>query len=765
MSDTEPPVSGVGTALVSPRRATALIWLLPVAAALLGVWLIWRSLADASIAVTLSFDDGAGITPGQTPVRYAGITVGHVSDMSLQEDLTGVEVTLAINRSAEPLLREQTRFWLVRPQVSLAGITGLETLVSGNYIALRPGEGPPRTRFQALTEEPRPDASGPGLHLVLTADSLGSLTVGAPVFYKQVEVGSVQNHALRRDGSGVDIHVLVEPEYRDLVNRSSRFWNASGVNIRGGLRGFEVQTGSLLSLLRGGILFHTPDEGAEPVLSGTEFELFRDHRQAAAGLQVELKVPEPDGIQAGRTEIRYRGYRLGRIDRLTLDPEDPTRGAVATARLSPEAESYLLDDAHFWVVRPRLSLEGVSGLDALLGGPYIELSPGREGQPRRSFVLAQQPPPEGTEGGLLLRLKSPSLGSLNRGSPVYYRQFQVGRVQDVLLEREGSGVEVRVLSDEEHAHLVSSRSRFWNASGVDVSGGLDGIQLRTESLMALLAGGIAFSTAEGGEAVANQHRFSLHSSRSEAEQQGVLVDLYLPSARGLKVGSPLRYQGIDVGAITELELAPDSGGVVARLRIDREPDRIARQDSRFWVVQPRLGLLETRNLDTLVGGAYLAVDPGRGPAGRRFTALADAPVDAGTEGMPVILEAPRLGTIRRGLKVYYRDVPVGVVAGHRLANPADRVEIELRIDPEHAHLVRRDSRFFSVSGVQVDAGLFRGVRVDVGSVEALFSGGIGFASPSGDTPPAEPGARFPLAPRAEPGWLEWEPGLSPDEQR
>src|SRR5690625_6914803 len=94
--------------------------------------------------------------------------------------------------------------------------------------------------------------------------------------------------------------------------------------------------------------------------------------------------------------------------------------------------------------------------------------------------------------------------------------------------------------------------------------------------------------------------------------------------------------------------------------------------------------------------------------------------------MPVILEAPRLGTIRRGLKVYYRDVPVGVVAGHRLANPADRVEIELRIDPEHAHLVRRDSRFFSVSGVQVGAGRVRGVRVGGGSVEALFSGGSGF---------------------------------------
>src|SRR5690606_21973665 len=119
-------------------------------------------------------------------------------------------------------------------------------------------------------------------------------------------------------------------------------------------------------------------------------------------------------------EIRYRGFRLGRIESLKLNPDDPYDGAVAIARLTPETEAYLRSDAHFWIVRPRLSIDGVSGLDALLGGPYIELAPGRSDQPQRSFELLDQPPPlSDTAPGLQLWLRTESLGSLARGAAIY----------------------------------------------------------------------------------------------------------------------------------------------------------------------------------------------------------------------------------------------------------------------------------------------------------------------------------------------------------
>lgn len=753
-------IPAIEDALVSERRGFSLIWMLPLLAALLGVWLIWRSVADAGIGVTLTFADGAGIVPGQTSLRYAGITIGSVTRMELQEDLAGVVVTLEVDRSAEPLLREQTVFWLVKPQVSLAGITGLETLVSGNYITLRPGDGEPRTQFTALAEAPGADADGAGLLLALTAEDLGSLSVGSPVSYQQVEVGAVQDYSLRQDGKGVDIQILIKPEHRQLVNSNSRFWNASGLDIRGGLRGFEVQTGSLMSILRGGIMFSSPSEG-EPVASGTRFQLYADHRRAAAGIEVQLKIAEPDGIQAGQTEIRYRGFRLGRIESLKLNPDDPYDGAVAIARLTPETEAYLRSDAHFWIVRPRLSIDGVSGLDALLGGPYIELAPGRSDQPQRSFELLDQPPPlSDTAPGLQLWLRTESLGSLARGAAIYYRRIKVGTVQDFALRNDGEGIDVRIHIDEQYARLVSERSRFWNASGFDISGGLDGIRIRAESMAAILAGGVAFSTVPGGIAVEDGHTFNLYPSRDEAEQRGTFIDLYLHSGEGLKVGSALRYQGVKVGEITRLNLAADLGGVIAQIRLDQQAESIAREGSRFWVARPELGLLETRNLDTLIGGSYLVVSPGHGVPTLQFAALNEAPIAEAERGLPILLQAPRLGSIRRGLKVYYRDVPVGVVAGYRLADPADSVEIELRIEPRYASLVRAGSRFFSTSGIQVDAGLFRGVRIDAASIETLIAGGIGFATPQDDTGAVAPYSRFRLHPQADPSWLEWQPGLS-----
>lgn len=759
-----PRPEDVEDAVISEHRGISLIWLLPVLAALVGAWLIWRSLSEAGIVATIEFDDGAGIVPGKTEVRYEGIAIGNVTQMELQADLSGVVVTVEFNHSAEPLLREDTKIWLVKPQVSLAGITGLETLVSGNYITLRPGKGEASNRFKALSDPPAQDETEKGLRLQLRAEDLGSLSAGAPVYYKKVEVGHIESYDLDEQGKGVLINTFIAPEYRHLINGNSRFWNASGISFSGGIRGFEVNTGPLMSILRGGIMFDSPGPGPE-VKNNDEFRLFPDYRSAAAGIELTLILPDPEGIQAGQTEIRYRGFKVGRIRRLELDTEDPRRGAIAKVVMSPQAEPYLLSDSHFWVVRPRLSAEGVSGLDALLGGAYIEMELGINGKPQSQFTLLDQPPPVSADApGLQLWLRTDSLGSLTRGASVYYRRIRVGSVQDFTLRQDGAAIDVQLHIQPEYAHLVTDRARFWNASGIEISGGLDGIRVHAESLAAILAGGVAFSTQPGGKSVSDGHRFNLYGNRDAAEQRGVFIDIYLRSGDGLKVGSPLKYQGVKVGEVIDLQLTSDLGGVVAQVRLDQQSEAIAREGSRFWVVSPALGLLETRNLDTLIGGSYLSVAPGHGGPALQFAGLPEAPLGGADSGLPIVLETADLGSIRRGLKVFYRGIEVGVVTGTRLANPADKVEIQLRIAPRYAPLVHEHSRFFNLSGIHVDAGLFRGLKIDSASLETLVAGGIGFATPEGTAAgsPAHANQRFTLHAQAAPAWLQWQPGLRLD---
>jgi len=184
--------------------------------------------------------------------------VGKVKTLALDDEGNnrGVIATIEMNKDVEQYLKTNTRFWLVKPSVSLAGITGLETLVSGNYIAASPGDGEPTRKFKALSEEPPLSDAKPGLHLTIKPTALARSTA-APVFYKQIQVGQVKSYLLSEDQSTVEIKVYIEPTYASLVRKHTRFWNASGISIDANLSGVKVRSESLSSIVAGGIAFAT----------------------------------------------------------------------------------------------------------------------------------------------------------------------------------------------------------------------------------------------------------------------------------------------------------------------------------------------------------------------------------------------------------------------------------------------------------------------------------------------------------------------------
>jgi paraquat-inducible protein B len=198
-------------------------------------------------------------------------------------------------------LVEGSDFWMVKPSISLAGITGLEALVKGNYIALRPGEkgNAPQRDFVARAKAPPLDLGAPGLHLVLFSDTRGSLEVGSPVLFRQVKVGTVQSFQLSRDNQQVAFGVHIDPEHAHLVNSSTRFWNASGITLKGGLSGVEVKSESLQTLLAGGIAFETPNPNASKSNKRVERFTLHSSQEVALqkGLELTIRLPSGDGRQ------------------------------------------------------------------------------------------------------------------------------------------------------------------------------------------------------------------------------------------------------------------------------------------------------------------------------------------------------------------------------------------------------------------------------------------------------------------------------------
>ena len=326
--------SDLPEAAMKRRRGISLVWAVPLVATLIGGFLAYRAYTEKGPTITLSFATAEGLEAGKTKVRYLDVEVGTVQTVAIAPDLKHIVVTAGMAPGAENYLREQTSFWIVKPRIGVGGVSGLGTLLSGAYIGLAPGEGAPTLSFTGLEQPPPIDANVAGRRYRLTAASLGSVSPGAPIFYRGIDIGQVLDYRLAADERALDISIFVKAPYSDLVRTTSRFWNASGVSVDLGAGGVDVQVGSLQSLLIGGIEFDTPlGTGAgEVAAAGTSFPLYPD-KAALAQAQFTQKIPflvyfdgSVRGLSPG-APVEFRGIKVGAVSSVALE-FDPTTAKI-----------------------------------------------------------------------------------------------------------------------------------------------------------------------------------------------------------------------------------------------------------------------------------------------------------------------------------------------------------------------------------------------------------------------------------------------------
>ncbi|MBN2886042.1 MAG: MCE family protein [Chromatiaceae bacterium] len=324
MSETsDPSVSNaLPEARVRARARLSVVWLIPLVALLSGAWLAWRTLSEQGPSITIRFENAAGIQAGKTKVRFKDVEVGQVTAIDVTPDLRGVLVTADLKQGTSDFLTEQTRFWVERPRVTASRVTGLETLLSGAYIAMDPvTEGRARRAFRGLEEPPLFTTAEPGKRFVLHASVLGSLNIGSPVYYRQIQVGQVVGYGLDADGRAVEIEIFVSAPHDALVSGATRFWNASGLDVSLDAEGIRVDTQSLLSLVVGGISFgqiETIDGDRRPAEDGQTFLLYRSREQAYARAYARKSryLLFFDGSVRGLAvgaPVLLRGIQIGRV--------------------------------------------------------------------------------------------------------------------------------------------------------------------------------------------------------------------------------------------------------------------------------------------------------------------------------------------------------------------------------------------------------------------------------------------------------------------
>lgn len=346
------------------------------------------------------------------------------------------------------------------------------------------------------------------------------------------------------------------------------------------------------------------------------------------GPTVTIEFETAEGLEAGKTKIKYKEVDIGLVTEVALGEDRKT--VIATAEFNKRAESFLVEDTRFWVVRPRIAGGQVSGLGTLLSGSYIGVDPGKATTSRRKFTgLETAPVVTGDRPGRQFVLRADELGSLEIGSPVYFRRLQVGEIIGFKLAQDGTAVSFRIFVRAPYDRFVTAGSRFWNASGVDVAVDAAGFRVQTQSVISILLGGIAFQSppdAQPGPPSEPNTEFTLFANQGEAlKHPDTVSETYLllfdQSVRGLSVGAAVDFRGLTIGEVTAIGLDIDPAKMEVRIPVEIRiyPDRLRARllrpvsparDSvegvRRYVDRGLRGQLRSGNL--LTGQLYVALD-------------------------------------------------------------------------------------------------------------------------------------------------------------
>lgn len=861
---------------VTQNRRISPFWLLPFIALCIGAILFFQIIQEQGISVRITFANGEGLVADKTQIRYQGLQIGVVKKVNFTDNLQKVDVVANIYPEAKSVLRENTKFWLVKPSASLAGISGLDALVSGNYITLQPGDGDAKHEFIAETEGPIAQLNPGDLLIHLIADDLGSISIGASIYYKKMPVGKVYDYHFTEDGKKVEIDIVIDKPYAKFVKKDSHFWNISGINANIGVSGLNVNVDSLNAVVQGAAAFDSPNDSPIAEMNET-YTLYSNLQAAKRGINISVNIPSVAGLEAGKTQVYYQNTEIGVLSKLSA-VENNDEMLSGTLLIDPNLTNLFKTNTHIVLRAKKSGLGDFTDVQKLLRGQYFEILPGNgdtqttfnvikeselllkqpntlvlnltapetygisEGQPllynniQIGEVVAQHVASDGVQfkvavaadyrhlihgdtlfvaasnfdvsigvdglrfeaatperwlqGGIrviagkeqskakenyvlyrdlasaeagitdnrpnpTITLTTSNLPSINKGSLVLYRQYEVGKILDIRPQQQNFAVDVFIYP--KYQHLLTDKSLFWVESAAQIDITPKGISIQATPITRSLKGAISFDNS------GSKHNCTLYPNELRAKSAGQQIILTAEDATNLSKGMALRYLGLTIGEIDSVQLDQKNNKIISKALI--HPNYmalIAKEGSRFKVISPQISAGGIENIDSLLQ-PYIDVEIGSGKTKTQF-ALAQSINNniKYTNGLPLVLETTDALNITTGSPIMYRGVEVGTIKNLELNSLGDRVLIHIVIASKYQHLVRKNSEFWIASGYDFNLSL-SGAQFNTGSVQQLLKGGISFSTPSGTVvqEPAKANQRFLLQIKRPQDSQKWNQGALP----
>lgn len=329
MSEVENTEAQPQLAKVVDSKGISKAWLIPIVALGIGAWMVYYQWANQGPLITIEFTTATGLEAEKTKIKTRNVDIGVVKKIELKPDLTGVIVTARMEASASHLLREDSNFWIVSPRVSLSGVSGLSTLLSGPYIAMEPSsEGESQYAFTAMQDPPVTPAGTPGLHVTLNSDDEFAFKEGDPIIYKGLKVGEFEDIFFNLEERVVYYNAFIEAPYHKLITENTKFWNTSGIRFELAASGLKVQTGSLETMLTNGVTFGVPEgmPTGRQITQRSFFDIYPDYETASEqrhrlGVNFVILVNDTvRGLQVG-APVEYRGLEIGKVLEINIQDE------------------------------------------------------------------------------------------------------------------------------------------------------------------------------------------------------------------------------------------------------------------------------------------------------------------------------------------------------------------------------------------------------------------------------------------------------------
>ena len=699
--------------------------------------------------ITIRFNEGDGITAGKTAIRYQGLQIGVVKKVYFVDNLKRVEVEAEINPEARSVLKEGTQFWVVKPTASLAGVSGLDTLVSGNYITLKPSDDPnakSEDEFIAQDEPPVAIATDGALLIKLVSDDLGSLTTGSQVYFRKAPVGQVADYRFSTDRKKVEIDILINKKDVGLVKKNSRFWNISGMNVKAGISGVDLSMDSLASVVMGGVAFDSPDND-EPAEQGQRYALYPDYKSAKRGVDIQILVPMDEGLKLQETGVFHKNVQVGVLTDLDipvendsifeqLQPEQKKGMLKGVLLIDPNYVHLFKTDTKILLREPKFSLnkEQISKIGELFRGDYFDVLSG-SGEAKTQFAVEK-------EEDFLLHLPnmlaltfqaSESYG-VDEGQGIYYNDVQIGEILKRKLTL--NNVEFQGVIYPPYRHLVGQNSKFVAISNLDVNIGLDGLRIKAGSPSDWVKGGVRLiSDKPTGEA---KSEYPLYKDTDHAElgiassEKRATLTLSAKELSGISQGSVVLYRDFQVGEV--LKVRPTQKQFEVELFIEPAYRHLISEKSRYWV-EPAVSAdvsLKGVNIQaapimrTLKGA--ISFDNQSGSGSKTLFASKDKALSGNTYLTLIAKDASKLS---EGMDIKYMGLTVGKVEKLELQNARKQIKATAYVEGQYYPLLAKAGSKFNVispeistSGVKnIDAALQNYISVEAGSgkTETQFS--------------------------------------------